>query len=196
MKEDILEQLAADYLEALGYFTLTNAKFRPDPSDPDYESRQDSVHSDIDVLGYCPTRIGEDRVIAVSCKSLQEGFWPEWEVKAIEENKIVSGREAWRRYRELVVPKWARAFRKCISDLTNETSFVYFTAVTKVNGDRSPWESNSKFRETLGAEIRLLSLSEMVQAVLPALSSTVANSELGRTLQLFTASGILGGKDA
>ena len=71
MKEDILEQLASDYLEALGYFTLTNVKFRPDPSDPAYESRQDSVHSDIDVLGYCPTRIGEDRVIAVSCKSLQ-----------------------------------------------------------------------------------------------------------------------------
>jgi hypothetical protein len=39
-------------------------------------------------------------------------------------------------------------------------------------------------------------LTDMVQAVLPALSNTVANSELGRTLQLFKASGILGGKDA
>ncbi|MCP9848869.1 hypothetical protein [Cyanobium sp. Morenito 9A2] len=196
MKEDILEQLASDYLEALGYFTLTNIKFRPDPSDPDFDSKQDSVHSDIDVLGYCPKRAGVDKVIAVSCKSLQEGFWPEWEVNAIEKNKIVSGREAWRRYRELVVPKWARAFRKCISDLTNESTFVYVTAVTKVNDDRSPWENNSKFRETLGAEIKLLSLNEMVEAVLPALSNTVANSELGRTLQLFKAAGILGDNDA
>lgn len=196
MKEDVLEQLASDYLEAMGYFTLANIKFRPDSSDPDYDSRQDSVHSGIDVLGFCPTRTGNERVVAVSCKSFQEGFWPEWEVKAIDENKIVSGREAWRRYRELVVPKWARAFRTCIRDLTGENSFVYITAVTKANGDRSPWENNTKFRETLGNDIRLLSLNDMVQAVLPMLTNTVANSELGRTLQLFKASGILGGNDA
>ena len=196
MKEDVLEQLASDYLGAMGYFTLANIKFRPDSSDPDYDSRQDSVHSDIDVLGFCPTRMGNERVVAVSCKSFQEGSWPESEVKAIDENKIVSRREASRRYRELVVSKWARAFRTCIRDLTGENSFVYITAVTKVNGDRSPWENNSKFRETLGNDIRLLSLNDMVQAVLPMLTNTVANSELGRTLQLFKASGILGGNDA
>lgn len=196
MKEDILEQLVCDYLGACGYFVRTNIKFKPDSGDPEYEARQDSVHSDIDVLGYSPVRAGPDRVVAVSCKSYQEGFWPEWEVAAIEENKVVSGREAWRRYRELVVPKWARAFRACIAGLTGESTFVYITAVTKVHGSPVPWEQNPRFRQVLGAEIRLLTLSQMVKAVLPTLTTTVASSELARTLQLFKAAGILLEKDA
>lgn len=192
MKEDILEQLAADYLELDGYFTVANVKFRPDPDAPDYDPKQDSVHSDIDVLGYNPLRMPPERVVAISCKSLQEGFWPAWELEAIKENRVISGREAWRRFRELARPKWGAAFRKAVQDRTGDASFTYVTAVTKLNADRAPWEQAQFFHENLQAVIKVITLEEMVAAVLPRLTTTVANSELARTLQLLRAAGVLG----
>jgi hypothetical protein len=51
-----------------------------------------------------------ERVVAVSCKSWQGGFNPRAEIEAIRQNKIISGRERWRAFRELVSPKWALAF--------------------------------------------------------------------------------------
>jgi len=40
MKEDILEQIAADYLNMAGYFTQTNIKYRPLETDLERSSRQ------------------------------------------------------------------------------------------------------------------------------------------------------------
>ena len=71
MKEDVLEQVVDDYLQLNGYFTMHNIRFRPARSHPDYVSKDDSVHSDLDVLGVCPTVHGPARVVAVSCKSWQ-----------------------------------------------------------------------------------------------------------------------------
>ena len=68
MKEDILEQLTDDYLQVKGYFTQHNVKFRPDASHADFETKKDSNHSDIDVLGFNPKLSGPERVLAVSCK--------------------------------------------------------------------------------------------------------------------------------
>jgi len=197
MKEDILEQLVTDYLEADGYFTTTNVKFRPDRDDPGFDPKQDSVHSDIDVLGFHPLRSGADRVVAVSCKSWQAGFDPTWEIDAIVSNRIVGGREAWRHFRELVNDKWARAFRRAVKQRTGSDQFVYITAVTHLykQQERSVWERHEPFRTTLGCEIRVLTLSEMVTHVSATLTKTVANSELGRTIQLFKAAGVIGGKD-
>jgi hypothetical protein len=191
MKEDILEQLASDYLEVEGYFTTNNVKFRPAASDPGYESRQDSVPSDIDVLGYHPGKTGPDRVVAMSCKSWQEGFDPAWELRMIRENRVVGGRDAWRRHRELVSPKWAAAFRRAIRERIGQDEFTYVTAVTKVTGDKSVWEQDPGFRECLGCRIQVVTLQEMVTAVLAKMTETVANSELGRTLQLLRAAGVL-----
>lgn len=193
MKEDILEQLVTDYLEVNGYFTTTNVKFRPDRSDPDFNPRQDCVHSDIDVLGIHPLRTGADRVVAVSCKSWQDGFDPTWEINAIEANRIVGGREAWRRFRELVSPKWARAFRQAVCDRTGSDTFVYITAVTRLHKqqERTIWELHAPFVSTLGATIRVVTLSEMVAQVSATLTETIAASTLGRTLQLLKAAGIL-----
>jgi hypothetical protein len=191
MKEDILEQLVTDYLEVKGYFTTANVKFRPDSSSEGYNPRQDSVHSDIDVLGFHPLKSGSDRVVAVSCKSLQEGFDPKWELNAIERNRIVGGREAWRRYRELANTKWAQAFRATVIAKTGVEQFTYITAVTHVIGDKSVWEQCAQFRLNIGCEIRVLTLHEMFREVLASLTgTTVANSELGRTIQLFRAAGI------
>ena len=40
MKEDILEQIAADYLNLCGYFTRTNIKYRPSESDPEWKGKE------------------------------------------------------------------------------------------------------------------------------------------------------------
>lgn len=50
MKEDVLEQIVDDYLQHLGYFTQPNIRFRPRKDHPDFQSRPDSVFSDIDVV--------------------------------------------------------------------------------------------------------------------------------------------------
>jgi hypothetical protein len=56
MKEDILEQIVDDYLQACGYFTRHNVKFRPRDDRPDFSARADSVASDIDVIGCASAR--------------------------------------------------------------------------------------------------------------------------------------------
>ena len=74
MKEDVLEQIVDDYLKFSGYFTTHNVGFRPRADHPDYVRNQDSVYSDVDVVGYHPAKDGVARVIAVSCKAWQAGF--------------------------------------------------------------------------------------------------------------------------
>lgn len=74
MKEDVLEQVVDDYLKFKGYFTTHNVTFRPRSDHPKYVGTQDSVRSDVDVVGYHPRRSGLDRVMVVSCKAWQGGF--------------------------------------------------------------------------------------------------------------------------
>jgi hypothetical protein len=57
-KEDILEQLVEEYLLHDGYFVRHNIKFLPRRDHPDFISKQDSNHSDIDVIGFNPRRTG------------------------------------------------------------------------------------------------------------------------------------------
>ena len=73
-EEYTLEQIAADYLNLAGYFTQTNIKYLALETDLEWSSRQDSVRSDIDVIGFNPLHSPPQRVVAVSCKSEQEGF--------------------------------------------------------------------------------------------------------------------------
>ncbi len=194
MKEDILEQLVCDYFETKGYFTQCNVKFKPVASDEGYEPKQHGVHSDIDVLGYNPKLNGKDRVIAVSCKSWQEGFSPDWVINAISKKSNLGGREVWRSFRELVDIKWSRAFRKVVRDQTGVDEFVYYTAVTKLdkNANKKAWEENPDFKSMLpGCDIKLITLPEMVKSISDKMTKTVANSDLGRTIQLLKAAGML-----
>ncbi|MBM3979385.1 MAG: hypothetical protein FJ304_03705 [Planctomycetes bacterium] len=188
MKEDILEQLVDDYLQAKGYFTRHNLKFLPRETHPDYDSKQDSNHSDIDVLGFHPALKGYDRVVVVSCKSWQTGFQVSTKITELEQNKIVSGREAWRAFRELMIPKWSEAFLAAVRSATSCTEFTYITAVTAIKGDRTHWESYPRFQSALqGNPVRLLALADMLTELLPNLNTTPSNSQLGRTLQLLKA---------
>jgi hypothetical protein len=190
VKEDILEQLVDDYFQARGYFTRHNLKFRPRDDHPAFIGNQDSNHSDIDVLGHNPRLSGHARVVAVSCKSWQTGFRVQANIAALEANKILAGREAWKAFQELMQPKWSEAFITAIADATGTTEFTYVTAVTAIKGDRQVWETYPRFQAAMrGNPIRLLSLSDMLVELIPELSTTVAASQLGRTLQLLKASG-------
>ncbi|MBV5347090.1 hypothetical protein [Lamprocystis purpurea] len=190
-KEDILEQLVEEYLLHEGYFVQHNIKFRPNETHDGYVKQSDSNHSDIDVVGIHPLRIGLDKVVAVSCKSWQGGFNPKAEIEAIAQNKIVAGRERWKPFRELVSPKWSAAFIERLEEVTGTRQFTYITAVTKIHGDKSLWETNSAFRAALGGNpIKVLDMRELLAAVLPKLTTTLANTNIGRMLQLIKAAGV------
>jgi len=190
-KEDILEQLVEEYLLHQGYFVRHNVKFLPRRDHPDFISNQDSNHSDIDVIGYHPLLTGVDRVKVVSCKSWQGGFDPAVELRYIEQKMVTRGREAWKSFRELVVPKWSEAFLSAVESATGQREFTYVLAVTKIVGSRAVWESNKSFSQALeGNPIRILDLREMLNAISPVLSTTLAGTEVGRMLQLFKAAGI------
>lgn len=190
MKEDILEQLVDDYLQARGYFTRHNLKFRPREDHVDFVRNQDSNHSDIDVLGYHPRLSGPERVVAVSCKSWQSGFSVRSIIAALEGNKVRSGRETWKAFRELTQPKWSAAFIAAIHSSTGSAEFTHVTAVTAIRGDRTAWESYPLFSAAMqGNPVRLLALGEMLSELVPAVSTTMASSQLGRMIQLLKASG-------
>lgn len=52
MKEDVLEQVVDDYQKFRGYFTSHNVSFKPSASHPQFETRKDSVPSDVDVIAF------------------------------------------------------------------------------------------------------------------------------------------------
>ena len=190
-KEDILEQLVEEYLLHEGYFVRHNVKYKPRADHPDFELNRDSNHSDIDVIGYNPRKTGADQVIVVSCKSWQGGFNPVNQLRNISEKRIVSGRDAWKGFRELVIPKWSKAFIDAVEDSTGLREFTYVLAVTKVVGDKSVWESNPEFKNALeGNPIKIIDLRQMLVTIVPTLGTTLAGTEVGRMLQLFKATGI------
>jgi hypothetical protein len=194
MKEDILEQLVDDYLQAKGYFTLGNLKFKPDPSHPAFDARQDCVYSDIDVVGYNPKLPEPDRVWVVTCKSWQGGFDVNLILNAITQNKRLFGKDAWKYFRELRVPKWTDAFLRAIQQATGTRRFTYVTAATAFSHAdaemRQAWVQNPEFVAALeGNPLKLLSFSEMIEEVFDRLGTAVAPTQFSRTLQLMKASG-------
>jgi hypothetical protein len=192
MKEDILEQLVDDYFRSKGYFTMHNVKFRPDKSHPDYIQNQDAVFSDIDLIGYNPRAKGAKRVVVVTCKSWQSGFSIDTVINAIEKDKKIGGKLAWKSFRELVKPKWSEAFCAKIYEQTGSNIFTYFTAVTKLSGARKSWESNTGFLKNLqNNPIQLLSVTEIMTEMSAEIDTTVAPSQIGRLLQVVKASGWL-----
>lgn len=187
-KEDILEQIVEEYLVHKGYFVQHNLKFLPRKDHPDFVSNQDSNHSDIDVVGYHPLIEGDRKVMVVSCKSWQQGFNPASELDAIVNDKVRRGRKAWQAFRELTVPKWSEAFVKTVKDTTGSDRFTYVTAVTRLSGDKSIWESHEPFRRAIGGNpVIILTFREMVLEIQRMLTTTLAATEVGRMLQLFTA---------
>ena len=190
-KEDILEQIVEEYLIHQGYFVQHNLKFLPRRDHPDWIPKKDNNHSDIDVLGFHPKKTGPDKIMAVSCKSWQKGFNPVSYLDKVKQNKKISGREAWKSFRELTRPKWSEAFCDAVFNATGETSFTYVLAVSHCKGDKSVWENEPSFREALkGNPISVLTFAEMVEQISDNLGTTLASSEVGRLLQMFSAAKI------
>lgn len=190
-KEDILEQLVEDFLIHRGYFVRHNIKFLPRKSHLDYKAKLDSNHSDIDVLGYHPRRRGADRVWAVSCKSWQSGFHVSSKLTEIKENKKVSGRDAWKGFRELTSPKWSEGFVDAIEEATGQRDFTYVIAVTKLVGDPKLWENYPPFCKAMANNpIRVIPLRQMLAKIQDDVRTTLAGTELGRMLQLIRAAGV------
>lgn len=191
MKEDVLEQIVDDYLKFQGYFTIHNVGFKPRSDHGDFVGSQDSVPSDVDVVGYHPGKPGVDRVVVVSCKAWQPGFDATAKLAELRGEKKNPKRETWRQFRELWIPKWSEAFRATISGLTGETNFSYRIAVTSLKGDGSAWETDPTIATNLsGCPIGFLPLQEMWAEMLKELTTTPAASQIGRLAQLLKAAGL------
>lgn len=190
-KEDILEQIVEEYLVHNGYFVQHNIKYLPRKDHPDFVLNKDSNHSDIDVIGYHPLLNGDRKVLVVSCKSWQSGFNPAAEIDAIQNQKIRRGRQAWQAFRELASPKWSEAFVGAVKSATGTDRFTYVTAVTRLSGDRALWENHQGFSEAVGGNpLQVLTFQEMVTDIQGKLTTTLAATEVGRMLQLFSAARI------
>lgn len=126
--------------------------------------------------------------MVISCKSWQKGFNPSSELDAIVNDKVRRGRKAWQAFRELTVPKWSEAFLKAVQDATGSDRFTYVTAVTRVVGDKSLWETHKPFQQALGDNpVSILTFREMITEIQGELTTTLAATEVGRMLQLFAA---------
>jgi len=191
MKEDVLEQIVDDYLKFKGYFTIHNVGFRPQPDHSAYDVTQDSVRSDIDVVGYDPKRSGLNRVVVVSCKAWQSGFDATAKLAEMRGEKANPKRPTWKHFRELWIPKWSEAFRAAIFERTGQRDFAYRIAVTQLRGDADAWGKDPTISANLsGCTVGFLPLQEMWATMLAELTTTPAPSEIGRLAQLLKAAGL------
>ena len=191
MKEDVLEQVVDDYLKFLGYFTTHNLRFRPEPEDPGYVQSDDSVPSDIDVVGIHPRKRGLERVVVVSCKAYQRGFDASAVLARLQGVNRDKKRPTWKGFRELWNPKWSRAFLREVEALTGTRRFTYRLAVTRLVGDGDGFRTDQTIRDNLeGCRFDFLTLETMWGRMLDELTTTPAASEIGRVAQLLKAAGL------
>lgn len=197
MKEDVLEQVVEDYLHSRGYFTRHNLKFRPAATRLGYSSREHSVHSDIDVIGVNPRKRGVARVWVVSCKSWQSGFDAERKLKELHDEVKNPVRPFWKQVRELWVPIWSDAFREAVTEASGQSNFKYSIAVSKLSGGLSGeqagqlWASDPQIATNLaGCRFSFLTMAEMWHELQEELTTTPANSEIGRLAQMLRAAGV------
>lgn len=191
MKEDILEQIVESYFQYQGYFTQSNVGFRPDRHSKDYSAKEDSNYSDIDILGFNPKKRKANKVVVVSCKAWQAGFDPAKKHGEIKDNKTVSGRPAWKGFRELCREKWGKALCEKVENATGSRKFTYHLVVTSLlnEGGRETWEEDKQFLANIeGNPIKILTLTEMMNDLWKNLGTTQASTEIGRTIQLIKAS--------
>lgn len=210
MKEDILEQIVEDsFVAETGWFVKHNVKYRPSDKHQDYNSKQDSVHSDIDILAISPLKRGRNRVVAVTCKSWQAGFrgkkWLEileadatYNEKSLEFQK----REEWKRFREITSGKWIESFIEKIQAETGQRKFTYRIAITRFIGDEKVKKAieNSKiikqrFRNhdaDIQIEIRTLEqlIAKYQQRLKEKKTPALEGTDVGRLLQLMNAAKI------
>ena len=202
MKEDILEQITEDWLISQpSTFTKSNIKFKPDKNHSDYSSKADNNYSDIDILAVHLDKSGMERVSVVSCKSWQTGFDPGiWMDKLCDTKNHSYNKDGkiknWRYFRELIVPKWTRAFVDTIKLETKQTDFTYYVAATNILGDRKKEFENcnffiKNFKDQGAGEVKIIikPFSEMFTSFFSRNNKqTLEPTLVGRLLQIIKAS--------
>ena len=164
------------------------------------------MHSDIDILAFSNNEKGKSRVIVVTCKSWQGGFNPKEWLKSLEEEPEYNERtnefkprEKWKYFRELSSHKWMEAFVEIIRNETGQRDFIYYIAVTKLNGkiqDKELFEKSQVIKKRFlklksNVDIRIITLEEIINDYYlriklkdtPSLEAT----DVGRLLQLINA---------
>jgi len=210
MKEDILEQLVDGYfLRKPKTFTKHNVKFKPSVEDisslTNLEKSKYSVSSDIDVIAVHLGEEYENKVSAISCKSWQDGFDIDFFYEHLtDENKKkkrVGTSEAWKKFRELVEPTWAKAFRDKVFYETGSYDFTYYIAITKIKKNKSKkideFRNCNLFIDNLSnngqnnVKIEFLTLEDMLSELLnEKTNTTIESTEIGRFIQLIKATGL------
>jgi hypothetical protein len=172
-------------------------RFKPDKNHEASASRDDSVPSDVDVVGITPLLAGAERVMVVSCKSWQSGFDAAAKLAEMRGEKKQPKRATWRHFRELWVPKWSLAFHHAVHEATGEAVFTYVVAVTRLTGSklgedaRTAWASDPTISENLqGCAFSFLTMRQMWTELQGKLTTTPAPSEIGRLAQLLKAADI------
>jgi hypothetical protein len=194
---DVLEQVVSDYLRLKGYFTMTNIRYRPRTDHPLYNSKIDSVTSDIDVLGFNPTKRDRSRVMAVSCKSWQAGFKSEKKLGQLRGDVKDKQRPSWKAFREVWEPKWSEAFRDQVEATTGQRNFLYRIAVTRLIGDGDIWGEDPTIQENLeGCDFGFLEMNAMWAEINGASTKTPEPSDIGRLAQLLKAAGVTNQSEA
>jgi hypothetical protein len=210
MKQDILEQLVDGwFLRQPATFTKHNVKYKPQMADISNLSRRDksryTVSSDIDLLAIHLDKVKENKVSVVSCKSWQSGFDIDFffdHLSDIEKQKVrVGTSDAWKKFRELVEPMWAKAFRDAIYRETKSHDFTYYIAITKIRKNKDKKIENFRrcdlFLNNLSdngkhkVKIDFLPLEKIINQIFgEEQNTTLEATEIGRFTQLMRAAGI------
>jgi hypothetical protein len=206
MKFDILEQLVDGwFLRQPSTFTKHSIKYKPKASDISHlNSKAKSkytVSSDIDIVAIHLDKEEEKRVSVVSCKSWQGGFDIDYYYQRLIDEEKRKHKDMWKRFRELVEPVWAKAFREKIFDETKSNSFTYYIAATRVQKNKDKFVEDFKscklFLDNLSdygkynVRINFLTLETMLEQMLEETGDTTLEStEIGRFMQLLRAAGL------
>ena len=196
MKEDILEQIAADWLlQKNGCFVKTNLKYKPSPECGQFNSKLDIIHSDIDLLSV-DLQLPET-VTIINCKSWMDGFDFKWFSKHLSDKekhtREFGGKEVWKHFRDLVNEKWHQAFIERIkaeNPLFKKMNYIILSVFAKNKEYVADWMTNTLIIENFKkSNIELLSIqgkeiAELVNEIETKGSEYAENSDFCRTLQL------------
>ena len=193
MTEDVLEQVVDDWLRRQGYFTRTNVRFGPRKGDTAFVAREHNQQSDIDVLAVRPVARGPKRVVAVSCKAMQEGFAPNTWLTQAEHGKVYRGKDARKHLRELWDPVWAASLRNRVRELCGTSRFTYVLAVTWLgrggSADTSGWTEHAKVGPNLaGNPAEVWTFDRLWDDLTTDVRASIEPSHVGRLAQLLKAS--------
>ena len=114
-------------------------------------------------------------------------------------SKQFKPKERWKYFREITSDKWIRAFIDKIKDEPGQSDFIYYIAITKLNGslkDKKEFENSkiikARFKKNKSnIELRIITLEEIITYYSRRIEEKKTNfleaTDVGRLLQLISA---------